>query len=70
MKKQEQGLTQKRKQFNEKYKYLTKSEVQKELLFAQQLTIDKLEKIRTNTSNIVWWLIAIPIIVAVILGVS
>lgn len=49
---------------------LNESEIQKEILFAQLLTNDKLEKVRSNTSKIVWWIIVIPIIIAVILGVS
>ena len=63
MKKKEKELTPKRKYFNDKYKDLTESEIQKELLFAQQLTIDKLEKVRTNTSNLVWFLIVLRLIV-------
>jgi ABC-type nickel/cobalt efflux system permease component RcnA len=66
MKKEEQKLTPKRNRFNEKYNEFTESEIQKELLFAQQLTIDKLEKIRTNTSNLVWFLIVIPIILGIL----
>ena len=62
MKKEEQKLTPRRKRFNEKYNDLSESELQKELLFTQQLTIEKLEKIRKNTSNLVWFLIVIPII--------
>jgi type IV secretory pathway component VirB8 len=57
----------KREWFNDYFKDFTESEIQKEILFAQQLTIDKLEKVRSNTSKIVWWLIVIPIITAVIL---
>ncbi|UAM97910.1 hypothetical protein K8354_16725 [Polaribacter litorisediminis] len=37
-------LTPKRERFNKKYNEFNESEVQIELLFAQQLTIDKLEK--------------------------
>jgi len=60
----------KRKWFNEYWGDLNESEIQKEILFAQLLTNDKLEKVRSNTSKIVWWIIVIPIIIAVILGVS
>ncbi|MDX8552936.1 hypothetical protein MK851_04760 [Tenacibaculum sp. 1B UA] len=66
MKKKEQKLTPKKKRFNEKYNDFSDSEIQRELLFAQQLTIDKLEKIRTNTSNLVWFLIVIPIIFGIL----
>ena len=58
----------KRKWYNEYWGDLNESEIQKEILFAQLLTNDKLEKVRSNTSKIVWWIIVIPIIVAVIFG--
>ena len=58
----------KRKWFNEYWGDLNESEIQKEILFAQLLTNDKLEKVRSNTSKIVWWIIVIPIIIAVIFG--
>jgi hypothetical protein len=58
----------KRKWFNEYWGDLNESEIQKEILFAQFLTNEKLEKVRSNTSKIVWWIIVIPIIVAVIFG--
>ena len=58
----------KRKWFNEYWGDLNESEIQKEILFAQLLTNEKLEKVRSNTSKIVWWIIVIPIIVAVIFG--
>ena len=66
MKKKEQKLPPKRYEFNEKYYDFTKSEIQKELLFTQQLTIEKLEKIRANTSILVWFLIVIPIIFGIL----
>lgn len=66
MKKEQQNLSPKRTRFNEKYNKFTESEIQKELLFAQQFTIDKLEKIRVNTSNLVWFLIVIPIILGIL----
>ena len=49
--------------FDKKYDNLNDSQTLTELLFAQQLQIEKLEKIRRNTSILVWWLIAIPIVV-------
>lgn len=66
MKKEQQNLSPKRHRFNEKYNEFTESEIQKELLFVQQFTIDKLEKIRVNTSNLVWFLIVIPIILGIL----
>ena len=58
----------KRKWFNEYWGDLNESEIQKEILFAQLLTNDKLEKVRSNTSKIEWWIIVIPIIAALIFG--
>ena len=42
-------------------------DIQLEILYAQQIQIDKLEKIRANTNTMIWWLIAIPIILAILL---
>ncbi len=50
-----------------KYGDLSEKEVQREMLFAQRLSLEKLEKIRQNTSNLVWWLVVVPIVAAVII---
>jgi len=68
MEKTKKYLSPDRKIFNEKYKDLTESEIQKELLFTQRLSIEKLERIRTNTSTLVWFLIVIPIIAVVFMA--
>jgi hypothetical protein len=39
------------------------NELLKELISAQKLQNDKLERIRANTSKLVWWLVAIPILI-------
>ena len=62
MKKKEIKFTPKRLKFIETYNEFDDSDTLKELLFAQQLAIEKLEKIRSNTSMLVWWLVALPII--------
>ena len=62
-------LTQHRKRFNEEHNGLNQSELQMELLFAQKVTNLKLERIRTDTSKLVWFLIAIPIIVGIIAAI-
>tara|TARA_R110002033_G_C3895715_1_gene239403 strand:- start:8350 stop:8580 length:231 start_codon:yes stop_codon:yes gene_type:complete len=62
MKKNEIKLTPKKLKFIETYGVLGDSEILKELLFANQIQIEKLEKIRGNTSMLVWWLVAIPIL--------
>jgi len=60
----------KKKAFYEKYNHLTDSEVQKELLYYNQLKINKLERIRSNTSTLVWCLIVLPIILGFLLFVT
>jgi len=62
-------ITLKRKKFNEKYSGYTENEIQMELLYAQQVTTKKLERIRSDTSKLVWFLIAIPIILGVLAGI-
>lgn len=54
-----------RLKFIEKYGELSEGEIQKEQLFIQQLSLEKLEKIRANTSTLVW-LIAIPFIISLL----
>ncbi|MEH6536622.1 MAG: hypothetical protein V7719_09530 [Psychroserpens sp.] len=56
-------ITPKRLKFIEKYAEFDDSETLKEMLFAQQIQNEKLEKIRSDTSKLVWWLIALPIII-------
>ena len=55
--------TPKRLKFNLDYSGFSDSQVLLEILFAQQIQIDKLENTRSNTSKLVWWLIAIPILI-------
>lgn len=54
--------SERRAKFNDKYNDFDEVGILKEILFAQALQIDKLEKLRSNTSTLVWWLVAIPII--------
>ena len=68
MEKEQSNLTPKRKKFNDQHKGLSDSEILREHLWAQQLIYDKTEKIRTNTSNLVWFLIVIPIILTILFG--
>jgi len=69
MKNEQPKLTPIRKTFNEKYGELSESEIQKEILFSQKIANIKLEKIRANTSNLVWFLIVIPIIFGILAAV-
>ena len=62
---EEKKTAPRRKKFIEKYNELTESEIQKEQLFIQQLTLEKLESIRANTNKLVW-LIIIPFIISLI----
>lgn len=54
-----------RLKFIEKYGELSEDEIQKEQLFIQQLSLEKLEKIRANTSTLVW-LVVIPFIISLL----
>jgi hypothetical protein len=60
-------LTSKRAKFLEKYGSMNETELSLELLFAQQLQMEKLEKIRSNASKLVWWLIALPILAGILM---
>ncbi|SDB33536.1 hypothetical protein SAMN03097699_0767 [Flavobacteriaceae bacterium MAR_2010_188] len=55
-------MTKERINFIKRYSDLTEDEKFTELLYAQQMKINKLERIRRNTSLLVWWLIALPIL--------
>ncbi|TXE18584.1 hypothetical protein ES692_05955 [Psychroserpens burtonensis] len=59
-------LTRKRIKFIKTYGECTDSEALLEMLFAQQIQIEKLEKIRVNTSILAWWLVAIPLILGML----
>ena len=59
-------MTKKRIKFIETYGDLEDSETLKEILYANTLQIEKLEKIRSNTSMLVWWLVAIPICIFIL----
>ncbi len=57
----------KKKQFYKMNGHLSDSEVLKELLYYNSLQLDKMERTRSNTSTLVWWLIALPIILGVLI---
>lgn len=54
-----------KKKFMEHYKKLSEQDYKLELLYSQQMTRNKLEKIRANL-NIIIWTIAIFILVAIV----
>jgi hypothetical protein len=70
MEKEKDNINTVRKKFNEQFGNLTEREILLEMLFTQNQTIDKLEKVRSNTSSLVWWLIVIPIIAGIIILVT
>jgi len=49
------------KYFEEQRRNWNDREIQMELLYSQQLLIDKMDQVRGNTNTMIWWLIAIPI---------
>ncbi|HMB99871.1 MAG TPA: hypothetical protein VKN14_02415 [Flavobacteriaceae bacterium] len=59
-------MTKKRIDFLKTYGDLDDSQLLLEIAYAQSLQIDKLDKIRSNTSMLVWWLVAIPILFFII----
>ena len=68
MSKAKKNLQQLRKdRLLQKYGDLNDKELMMELLYAQSIQIDKLERTRSNTNVMVWWLIVIPIICTAIL---
>lgn len=58
-------ITPERIMFYDNYGELDDAEILREILFTHHLQIGKLEKIRSNTSKLVWWLIVLPIILAI-----
>ncbi|HIB49507.1 MAG TPA: hypothetical protein EYO35_14505 [Flavobacteriaceae bacterium] len=57
-----------KEKFLERYKDKDQNELLIELIWVLRKNFDKNEKIRENTSKLVWWLIAIPIIIGLIIG--
>ena len=49
------------------HSHLNDGEILKEILYIQKTQAGKLERIRSNTSTMVWWLIAIPIISVILM---
>lgn len=62
----ETNLTPKREAFYEKYRNYTEAEIQKEILYAHKILIEKTEKVRKNTSNLVTFLVGIPLILGLL----
>ncbi|KUO66702.1 MAG: hypothetical protein APF83_04715 [Lutibacter sp. BRH_c52] len=55
-----------REQFDELTENLNDIDLLREILYTQQKSFNLLEKTRNNTSKLVWFLVAIPIISVVI----
>ncbi len=54
--------------FESQREYYSDREIQMEMLYAQQLIIWKLDKIRANTNTLIWWLVVLPILAGIIIG--
>lgn len=59
-------LTSTRIKFFKTYDNMSEGEILHEILYAHQVQINKLEKIRSNTSILVWFLVAIPFIFGIL----
>lgn len=66
LEKQTSEILPSRKAFDKIYGELPDNEIQQEILFTHKLSLDKLERIRKNTSTLVWFIIIIPIILVFI----
>ena len=55
--------------FEDQRRNLSDRELQLDLIYSQKLLIETMDKVRGNTNTLIWWLIAIPIILGIILGV-
>lgn len=64
---QEKITAMKRERFNKIYGDLQDKDIMREVLFKLHFQNELLDKTRSNTSKIVWWLIVIPIIVGVLM---
>jgi len=68
MDKEQSYVSPKRKKFNDEHEGLSDSELLREHLWTQRLIYERAEKVRANTSTLVWFLIVIPIIIVVLFG--
>ena len=66
VKKHEIKNTPRRNRFMLTYGHMDEKEMLREMLFAQQIQIDKLERTRKNTSTLVWFLVAIPFVFGIL----
>lgn len=56
----------KREEFDEKYKDFSSNQLLIEQIYKQELNHRMLDRIRSNTSTLIWFLIVIPIIIALL----
>jgi hypothetical protein len=70
MEKKQPKVSEFRQRFNENFGEFSDSEIQKEILMYQILENQKLDAIKSNTSKMVWFLIVIPIVIAVVAALS
>lgn len=64
--KMEKKTSDKREKFNEKFKYFSDTGLLKEQIYNQKSIHRMLDRIRSNTSTLIWFLIIITIIVALL----
>ena len=55
-----------REQFNKLTENLNDNDLLREILYTQQKSLNHLERTRNNSSKLVWFLVAIPIIALVL----
>lgn len=53
--------------FEDQRRNLSDRELQLDLLYSQKLLIETMDKVRGNTNTLIWWLIAIPVIIGAII---
>ena len=53
--------------FYQRYQEMDDGEILRELLYVQTRILNKVERNRQNTSSLVWWFIALPLIFGIIL---
>ena len=55
-----------REKFVEHHQTFTEKDLMIELLWKKHLALDKLERTRSNTSTLIWWLVVLPFIFGLI----
>jgi len=64
----EQEIRVRRERFDREYDGVDDLDIQKDQLFVQKLSLEKLETIRSNTSKLVW-ILMVPIIMFIVFSI-